>query len=163
MTKKFSDRLPAPPKRKELSSNPIMLCHEISRISRARVRENCDLDGVMSQPGARLVLSLLAVEDGRSQRQIVDESHLRPPTVSVIVKKMAEEGLVELRADEEDLRVIRVYLTSEGRKADREGIERIRAVDAKGLSGLSEEETKSLMSLLGKIRDNLLKDEEEEA
>ena len=65
MSKKcMNGSLPPPPiERKELSDNPVKLCNEISRIFRARMRENCDIDGVMSQPGARLVMSLLAMTE----------------------------------------------------------------------------------------------------
>ena len=162
MSKSFIENLPTPPKRKELNDNPVKLCNDISHIFRARMRENCDIDGVMSQHGARLVLGVLAIGDGRSQRELVAETHLKPPTVSVIIKKMADEGMVELRADERDMRVTRVYLTEFGRQTDKENIRRIKSVDAKGLEGLSESEIDTLMELLGRIRENLLCDGEEE-
>ena len=162
MSKTTRETLPPPPKRKELSDNPVKLCHEIARLFRDRMREKCEIDGVMSQPGARLVLSLLAMGDGRSQRELVAETHLKPPTVSVIVKKMVEEGMAELKADPLDLRITRVYLTDKGRQVDRENIQKIKAVDAQGLRGLSSEEQETLMVLLGKIRKNLLENEEGE-
>ncbi len=159
MSKDFMTKLPPALPRKELSDNPVKLCNEIARIFRARMREDCDIDGVMSQPGARLVLSVLAQEDGRSQRELVEMTHLRPPSVSAIVKRMADAGMVELKHDEGDLRINRVYLTESGRGVDREMIERIKRVDAKGLEGVSEEERDTLMRLLTKIRNNLLGEE----
>ena len=69
---------------------------------------------------------------------------------------------MELRADERDMRVTRVYLTEFGRQTDKENIRRIKSVDAKGLEGLSESEIDTLMELLGRIRKNLLCDGEEE-
>ena len=157
MSKKIFEQMHSPmPKRRELSDNPVKLCNEISRIFRARMRESCDIDGVMSQQGARLVLATLAISDGISQRTLVEQTHLRPPTVSLIIKRMLEEGLVELAADPKDMRVTLVYLTDAGRATDRENIEKIKATDAIGLSGISEDEARTLMSLLGRIRDNLL-------
>ena len=160
MSKNFIENLPPPPARKELSDNPVKLCNEISRIFRARMREEHDVEGVMSQQGARLVLSLLAIGDGLSQRELAERTHLKPPTVSVIIKKMVDEGMVELRADDADMRVNRVYLTDIGRRTDQENICRIKSVDARGLRGLDEGETAILMELLGRIRDNLLYEEE---
>lgn len=161
--KKHMCRPPAPPPpRKELSDNPIKMCCEISRIFHTLTRENCDIDGVMSQPGARLVLSVLAVGDGLSQREIVQRTHLRAPTVSVIVKKMVDEGMAELKADEKDMRVRNVYLTEYGRQTDSEGIRKVKAMDAVGLGNISDEEFQALMSLLGKIRSNLLNEMGEE-
>ena len=161
MSKKcMNGSLPPPPiERRELSDNPVKLCNEISRIFRARMRENCDIDGVMSQPGARLVMSLLAMNDGLKQRELVERTHLRAPTVSVIIRRMVEEGLAEQRPDQKDGRVTRVYLTERGRRTDSENIQKIKSMDARGLRGLSGEECQHLMELLGRIRDNLISDD----
>ena len=142
-------------------SNPIKLCHEISRLTGARVR-GANIEGVMSQHGARLVLSALARNDGASQREIVEVTHLRPPTVSVILRKMQDEGIVELVKNPEDKRELRARLTQKGREIDRHGLEKIRQTDALALMGLGEDEQATLMALLGKIRQNLLSEQERE-
>ncbi len=160
-TKQFCPPVP-PPKRAELSDNPVKLCNEISRIFRTRMREECDIDGVMSQPGARLVLSFLAISDGVSQRELVEKTHLRAPTVSLIIKKMIDEGMVELKSDEKDARVKRVYLTDYGRQTDKDRICNIKNMDMIALEGISEAECETLMRLLTKIRGNLLKTGEKE-
>ncbi len=158
MSRKIKQICPAaPPQRKELSDNPVKLCNEISRIFRTRMREECDIDGVMSQPGARLVLSFLAISDGVSQRELVEKTHLRAPTVSLIVKKMIDEDIVQLRSDEGDARIKRVYLTEHGRQTDRDGICNIKNMDTLALEGISKEESETLMRLLSKIRENLLR------
>lgn len=162
MKEKFIDKIPPQLSRKELSDNPVKLCNEISRIFKARMREDCDIDGVLSQQGARLVLAALAIEDGRSQRELVSLTHLKAPTVSVILKNMIDEGLVELKSDERDGRITRAYLTEFGRETDERNINKIKFVDAKGLHGLTDEEQRVLMSLLYRIRDNLLSDAGEE-
>ncbi len=164
MSKKIKQFCPPapPPKRAELSDNPVKLCNEISRIFRARMREECDIDGVMSQPGARLVLSFLAISDGVSQRELVERTHLRAPTVSLIVKKMTDEGIAELRADESDARVKRVYITEHGRQTDRERISDIKNMDSVALRDISDEESETLMRLLSKIRSNLLETGEDQ-
>ena len=164
MAKKECFSMSAPPRRCELGSNPVKLCHEISRLTGARVR-GANIEGVMSQHGARLVLSALAMSDGASQREIVEMTHLRPPTVSVILRKMQDEEIVELFKNPEDKRELRARLTQKGREIDRNGLEKIRQTDALALEGLSEDEQAALMTLLGKIRENLLseqKNEEEE-
>lgn len=112
----------------------------------------------MTQPGAHLVLSVLAVSDGVNQLELVRATHLRAPTVSVILKKMEAEGIVERRNDPDDLRAVRVYLTEMGRALDRENIARILKIDAVALRGLDEEERTTLMRILPKLRDNLLAD-----
>lgn len=159
MSKKISNTAPPIP-RAELSDNPVKLCNEIARIFRTKMRESGAHDGIMSQPGARLVLSLLAISDGLSQRELAERTRLRAPTVSVIIRRMAEEKMVELRPDESDMRVKKVYLTELGRRTDSDNIKKIKSTDAKGLRGISEEEYGVLMLLLGRIRDNLLVGEE---
>ena len=144
-----------PLERKELNDNPVKLCHDITRLSRAKARE-MSVDGVMSQPGARLVLGLLAICDGVSQRALVQETHLRPPTVSVILAKMEEEGMVERRKNPDDKREVRVYLTERGREVDMKVISNIKATDSLGVAGLSDEEIDTLMMLLGRVRNNFL-------
>ena len=144
-----------PPERKEISNNPVKLCHDISHLSRAKARETV-IDGVMSQHGARMVLSWLAVNDGITQREVVDATHLQPPTVSVILRKMEEEGIVERRQNPDDKRQTKVYLTEYGKSVDRERIERIKETDALAFEGISEEEYETLMRLLGKMRQNLI-------
>ena len=110
----------------------------------------------MSQPGAHLVMSVLAIHDGINQREVVRLTHLRPPTVSVILQKMETEGLVECRNDPNDQRARIVYLSEEGRRRDAAHIAQIRALDAVAMDGLSAEEIDTLMRILPRIRDNLL-------
>ena len=156
MKKQIEGFPPAPPPRKELSDTPIKFCNEISRLFRAKMRQSDDSEGVMSQPGAHLVLSRLAVCDGITQLELVRATHLRPPTVSVILQKMEAEGLVERKCDEHDRRAVRVTLTEAGWALDRKYIETIRGIDKVALGDLTEEEIATLMVLLPKIRNQLL-------
>ncbi len=147
---------PAFPKRKELSDTPVKFCNEISRLFRAEMRETEAIDGVMSQHSARLVLAVLVAGDGVIQQELVNCTHLKAPTVSVILQKMEKEGMVVRRTDPDDQRHIRVYLTDKGRRVDAEIISKIKQIDQVALSGLTIEEIDCLMLLLRKIRDNLL-------
>ena len=154
--KKHEDKMPlSPPLRKELIENPVKLCHDISRLSHAKIRE-ANIDGIMSQHGARLVLASLAANDGATQRAIVDMTHLRPPTVSVLLRRMESEGMVELRENPKDRRELCAYLTDHGREIDSRAIEKIKESDMIALEGLSESERETLMALLSKIRENLI-------
>ena len=154
---KYRDIPAPPPKRAELSDNPVKLCNEIARIMRTKRRERGDCEGVMTQPGAHLVLSVLAINDGINQLELVKTTHLRAPTVSVILRKMEDEGIVERRRDDQkDKRAVRVYLTERGIALDRDIIKGIKEMDTLAMQGLSDEEKATLMRLLQRIRDNLL-------
>ncbi len=146
-----------PPERAELSNNPVKMCNEISHIFHAKMRELNESEDTAAQPGTRLVLSFLAAGDGVTQLDLVNATHLRPPTISIILKKLEEDGIVERRRDEQDLRSVRVYLTERGKDIDSRNIRKIKFVDSIALEGLSEDEKNTMMSLLGKMRDNLLR------
>lgn len=163
MKKNVSQRPAPPPPRKDLSDNPVKLCNEISRLFRATLRESRNAEGIMTQPGAMLVLSFLAIGDGTTQLELVKATHLKAPTVSAILKTMESEGIVRRVPDEKDLRAIRVFLTDKGRAIDVENIERIKEITRLSLEGLDKNEEALLMSLLTRLRNNLLKQREEKA
>lgn len=155
MKKKTEMPMPPVPCRGGIGKNPVNLCHDISRLTMAHVR-SANIEGVMSQRGARMVLSALAIMNEATQHEVVDMTHLRPPTVSVILRKMQDEGLVELFRNPDDMREIRARLTERGLEVDRNGIEKIKETDSLALNGIGEEDIATLMRLLGKIRENLL-------
>ena len=147
--------MPMPPLRRGFSDNPVKLCHDISHLTRAKARET-HIDGVMSQPGARFVLGFLASNDGVTQRSIVEATHLRPPTVSVIISKMQDEGMVRIEQNPLDRRQTIILLTERGREVDAEVISKIKEADALALEGLTPDEKDTLMRLLSKMRDNMI-------
>ena len=155
MRKKIFSSPPAPPKRKGVEDNPVRLCHDISRLTRAKARE-AHIDGVMSQPGARFVLAYLVENDGVTQRAIVDATHLRPPTVSVIISKMQDEGMVTIEQNPLDRRQTVVLLSERGREIDAEVVSKIKETDALALEGLNSEEIETLMRLLNKMKNNMV-------
>ena len=160
MAKKIFSSMPVPPERKGVEENPVKLCHDISHLTRAKARE-VHIDGVMSQPGARFVLAFLSANDGVTQRDIVDATHLRPPTVSVIISKMQGEGMVSIEQNPLDRRQTLVVLTERGKEVDAEVISKIKETDAIALDGLDADEIEVLMKLLSKMKDNMLRSQKE--
>lgn len=134
---------------------PPMLVSEISRLFHAKMR-SYDLDGVMSQDSARLIMRTLAREEECSQLDLVHRTHLKAPTVSVTIRRMEEEGLVERRQDTMDLRVTRVRLSPKGRAHHEQVLKRLRETDEAMMQGFTEEETGQLLQFLERMRDNIL-------
>ena len=110
------------------------------------------------QHSRRLILMKLAREDGITQRELVKDSRMTAPTISVALRSLEQEGLVERRGDEDDMRAVRVYLTEKGREIDRMNRNRIQCVDEIMMRGLSESEQQTLMKLLLRMRENLTKE-----
>lgn len=63
-----------------------------------------------------LLLSLLARRDGLSQGEVSEAFCVDPSRLSRLGQALEEEGLVRRERDAGDNRVVRMYLTSEGRK-----------------------------------------------
>lgn len=143
------------PHREELRDIPLSprLIVEISRLLRARMQR--EEYGVMAQSTARIVMSHLAVNGSMGQLEIVALTHLKPPTVSTLLRRMEEEGYVTRVANEKDRRAIRVALTEKGKEFDREHLRRLSTNDQQAVKGLSAEEQKTLEALLLRMRDNL--------
>jgi len=62
------------------------------------------------------VLRVLDKHEGISQRELAEFLHLSPPTVTAMLQKMEQDGLVERWNDEKDQRITRIRLTEGGRK-----------------------------------------------
>jgi DNA-binding MarR family transcriptional regulator len=61
------------------------------------------------------ILTLLHTQDGQTIGALGQQRAVDAPTVTGIVKRLEQSGLVERRHDREDRRLVKVYLTDEGR------------------------------------------------
>ena len=154
---KQKQMLPPPPEREELRDVPQAprMIMEISRLLRFRVRQG-EEEGVMAQNTARIVLAHLAVRDNLNQLDLVKLTRLKAPTVSVLLRRMEQEGYVRRVPDEQDRRAVRVSLTEKGKEFDRRHLSRISTNDQTAMRGIDGEDQEALMRLLSRIRDNLL-------
>jgi DNA-binding MarR family transcriptional regulator len=149
--------LPArPPERDELreESRAPRLILEISRLLRFRMAQS-EGGGVMAQNTARLVLSHLAVRGTAGQLELVELTHLKPPTISVLLRRMEDEGYVTRATDPRDRRAVCVTLTEKGRAYDKAHLCRISNNDHTAMRGIDAAEESALIALLERIRDNL--------
>ncbi len=99
----------------------------------------------------RVMRVLMDEQDGISQRDLAEKLQIRPPSLSEVLDKLAEGGLVERHQSESDRRMSTVCITEKGRAF----AEEIRSVRAKRseelLAGLSSAEREALCGLLGKL------------
>ncbi len=65
-------------------------------------------------PGQIPMIRLLGKHDGLSQKEIAQMLRIKPPTVTVSLKRMENAGLIERRADTKDQRIVRIYLSAAG-------------------------------------------------
>lgn len=69
-------------------------------------------------PGQIPVLRILNAEKGLSQKEIARELHIKPPTVTMTIKRLEKAGYVRRAQDQRDQRIVRIFLTEEGQKAN---------------------------------------------
>ncbi len=101
--------------------------------------------------GQGLVLRTLAENDGMTQTEIAEKLDIRPSSLGELVMKLEENGFVERRQNENDKRVINVYLTEKGREIEKEFINLRQQSAESWCAELSEHEKALLSELLGKL------------
>lgn len=102
-------------------------------------------------------LHILWQKDGRTHKELAEALHLQPATVSKIVQRMENAGWLITRADPDDLRVSRVYLTEKGRKIQGKVTDILRELEQEAFAHFTLEERVLLRRLLLQVRDNLLR------
>lgn len=140
---------------------PPMLLNEVSRLFLRVVKQRSgeeDKRPTREQMSARLMLMHLSRNDGATQSELARVTRMKAPTISVALRNMEAEGLVERVADGDDGRVTHVYITEKGRRVDGENLARFQQVDSIMMEGISEPEADALVATLLKMRANLAKE-----
>lgn len=132
-----------------------MLVNEIARLFDERMCRTTT-EPLQNQTSCRLLLRHLAHMEGCTQLDLVKVTHLKPPTVSVTLKKLEDNGFVRRESDENDLRAIRVHLTEKGKALDRATLSRLKEGDDILMEGITAEEQEYLRKVLTKMRNNML-------
>lgn len=108
-----------------------------------------------THPAQAGCLHVLSHNDGLSQSELADKLHVSRPTVTTMLQKMEASGVIERVQDEHDQRLIRIYLTPEGRVL----VARMESVFAQlirsGVGPMSEADRAELRRLLGILNSNL--------
>ena len=102
-------------------------------------------------PPKYFVLHVLAREAGISQGEIGRLYGVDPSRITRLAKQLEGEGWIERTRNPEDNRVVRMSLTSEGRRAFEMASERGEVFKDRVRSALSEEEHRELRRLLDKL------------
>ena len=101
------------------------------------------------------ILAVLYKKDGCSQKELVKELGVKPPTVTVSIQRLEKSGLLIRRQDEKDQRVSRIYLSDEGRAIIKEGIQMAKEGEQQILAGFSESELCLMRRFCQQIKENI--------
>lgn len=124
----------------------------IHRYSSASFKNFQDL-GI--HPGQLPVLKMVYEKEGISLGEMAERLHIKPPTVTVTVKRLEKAGLVCKQADEEDLRVSRIFLTEKGKSINKELSILLEKNEKKLTEGFSREEIETLCGYFQRMIENL--------
>lgn len=106
-------------------------------------------------PGQVHLLKFLLENDGTEQREISRKLQVKPPTVTVSIKRLQAAGLLTKKADPRDQRLYRVYLTDKGRQVSEQTKHIIKTQEELMLQDFSDSELCLLRRFLEQMCDNL--------
>lgn len=113
--------------------------------------------------GEVIALALLSRREGLNQKELGRTLHLSAPRVSTIVDSLENSGAVERRADETDRRQIRLHVTPEGRRLEKERRDLLGEYVNRTFGALSETDRRDLERLLNELADKTMALAEEES
>lgn len=140
--------------KQENVGKPLMhLFMHIGKLLNDRLRNALGERGVHF--GQARILTALLAHGTLTQREIGRGLHIKPATVTNLVKKMEMSGLIDRRRDPEDDRIINVTLTSKGKEAANFTEKVIEQVENDIRSEFSQQEVEILRNSLETIRNTL--------
>ena len=141
-----------------------MQAHPVKRTTGFTLAKTCkahraDIGAMLAEiglhPGQEMVLIELWQEDGLRGGELAVRLGVEPPTVTKMLRRLENCGLVERRPDPADARSFRACLTEDGRSLEQPVLRIWEAAEEKTLGGLSPDERRDFHKLLLKVRANL--------
>ena len=90
-----------------------------------------------------------------SQKELVSKLMVKPPTVTVMIRRMEKSGFIQRRQDEQDQRVSRIYLTPLGEETFQRLLGELKIVENECFADFSEEEKAGGIRLFTRVKENL--------
>lgn len=105
--------------------------------------------------GQPKILDYLKDHDGSNQKEIAKACFLEAGSLTTILNKMEEKGLIERRILNGNRRSFHIFMTEEGKKKQQLVTQTFAKIEEKALSGVSAEEFQQFLAVYGKIYANL--------
>lgn len=116
------------------------------------------MDQIEMHRAQATLLCRLFVQDGMTQSEIAEQLSVRGATVTNMLQRMEEAGLVARRRDPGDNRLVRVYLTDAGREKERAITEQFLKLENTIFEGVSEEHRTLFRRILNQLLHNMSAD-----
>lgn len=105
--------------------------------------------------GQPKILDFLVLNNGCIQKDIADNCHIEPATVTSLLANMEKKELVYRSQNSENRRILNVFLTDKGIEAQKKVIKIFNGLDELCFKGFSEDEKTQTIELLNRIQNNL--------
>ena len=105
--------------------------------------------------GQPKVLDYLKDHDGASQKEIAAGCFIEAGSLTSILNRMEEKGLIERRMLNGNRRTFHIFMTESGKKNQKLVEEAFKKIEKTALNGISEEEQKQFMDIFCRIYRNL--------
>jgi DNA-binding MarR family transcriptional regulator len=102
-----------------------------------------------------MVLCKLFVHDGLTQSEIAQQLSVQGATVTDMLQRMEEAGLVTRHRDPEDNRLVRVFLTPSGQEKERFIMEQFLNLESAVFANFSDSERVFLRQFLNRTLENM--------
>ena len=139
--------------RGSVDTNFLFTLREVQRLVRAYADKEAARFGITSAQWA--VLATVERNEGMKQTELAEAMEMQPITLTRLIDKLCDQGLIERRGDETDRRVNRLYL----KKAARPLLGKLAGLrselTATALDGISPADAHRMLALLDAIRENV--------
>lgn len=133
--------------------NVIMLMTDISKMFHVKLKARVNDDSKMVT--YRPILKVLNHHNGCNQLDIVNYTLLKAPTISLTLKNMELDGLIERKPNPNDKRNMNIFITEKGMEANEKVHKAAEEIKDIILDELNEEELANLKDVLLKILDKV--------
>lgn len=106
--------------------------------------------------GQPKILDYLKEHDGSNQKEIAKACFLEAGSLTTILNRMEEKGLIERRILNGNRRSFHIFMTEAGKEKQQLVDQSFSEIERNVLSGISEEEFELFMSVYQKIHENLI-------
>ena len=132
------------------------LSYHLAQLCKAhRSQAEALLSDIGLHTGQEILLMHMWLNDGCNQTELVDQLCVQPATITKSLDRLEAAGFVQRRADADDRRVSRIYLTPAGRALEAK-VETIwQVLERQSFDQLSSDEQATLRRLLIKVRESL--------
>src|SRR3954454_4875304 len=141
------------PRTGEINVDFLFALFEVQRMLRLYAAKQARRYGLTRAQWA--VLAKLERTEGLKQTEIADLMEMQPITLTRLIDKLCDGGLIERRSDETDRRVNRLYLTEAARPLLAKLAILCSEISRTALAGLSNADTHRLVDELESIKNNI--------